>query len=89
MKYWMIEQSKQSLWSLGTQPILRIVSVGDLKWVNKRWNVINVGRTKNHFIPESTITNGYILHWNGDGKTTDHYRLQSLYVLHLQKNHGV
>ena len=69
--YWMSENKKKPLWDLGTQPIIHVLSYGDCKFVNWRWNVDKLGRKDQ--ISAERVSKAYILHWNGLGKEVHVY----------------
>ena len=69
--YWMSENKKKPLWDLGTQPIIHVLSYGDCKFVNWRWNLDRLGR--NAKISAEHVSKAYILHWNGLSKEVHMY----------------
>lgn len=59
--YWMEQNHKHSLWGFGTQPIMNLISYGNWKETDKRWNVHVPDRKRQ--VPEKD--SAFLIHWNG------------------------
>ena len=66
LHYWMKIHKEKKLWKLGSQPLMYVLAGNDVDFVDKRWNIEDLGWKTN--LPDDTLSNGYILHWNGKSK---------------------
>lgn len=64
--YWMKQHARESLWLLGTQPLMLLVGYKQWDHLNPRWNVNGLGW--NHRLSEDTLKNASLLHWSGKRK---------------------
>ena len=63
--YWMNEHHKHTLWALGVQPIIIVVTYDKWEPVDKRWNCEGLGYRN---VSSESIEQAFILHWNGRNK---------------------
>ena len=68
-EYWMRENTKQKLWTLGTQPVLHMLAYDDWIYLPSLWNLDGLGYRKNFL--QKTLVAAHALHWSGASKPWD------------------